>query len=247
VSKLKRRKRRHEQSAPFRPFPPAGGSEYALQRPRPDTQVPAGVSIQPAAIQSLAQELTRINQQILEQVIRDRPQGRSGDDRKETWVLLSAVGLVLAFCLVAFYVGQEEIRDLHSSLQDEIDRSRQSTASSVERAIAGFHLEKLPESHAALESFLREMDRRGDERVGEFIEKLKTIEGQIASLNRLSTAFRRLEEETWGPEAYGPDSPEPDDDRRLTRTSSGWAAKPPDGAPAPSPTDPLERPPSPED
>src|SRR5688572_7529523 len=167
---------------------------------------PDPVALPPEALNVFAAELARFNRTLDNFLERERTPPRSGEDRKETWVLLSALAVVAMFCFVAFYLNQSELRDLHSNLQDEIDRAAHTASSSVERALGGFHLERLPQTQADLERFLKDKDRRDAQRwadlsveierqsaqTGErFQDEMRLIQEQLDALRQLAGEIQR--------------------------------------------------------
>ena len=174
-----------------------GGHPLAREPGRPGAlAVAAGGSRLPApagpgSLEELAAQMARFNRCVEDLLQRERPPGRS-EDRKETWVLVAALTVVVVFCLVAFYLNQAEVREMHSGLQSEIDQAGRAAVSSMERRLAGLRLEKLPEAQASLDRFIREKDRRDGERLGEVRDDLRRRSEEAATdLRREIAAVRR--------------------------------------------------------
>ena len=185
-----------------------GGHPLAREPGRPGAlAVAAGGSRLPApagpgSLEELAAQMARFNRCVEDLLQRERPPGRS-EDRKETWVLVAALTVVVVFCLVAFYLNQAEVREMHSGLQSEIDQAGRAAVSSMERRLAGLRLEKLPEAQASLDRFIREKDRRDGERLGEVRDDLRRrseeaatdLRREIAAVQQEMAALRKLLDE----------------------------------------------------
>jgi len=224
----------------------------------PSERLPA--PLPPEALGALTREIACFNHKLELLVAREHPAGRSPEDRRETWVLLSALTLVVIFCLVAFYLNQTEMREMQSGLQEDIDRAGHAAVSSLERAISSYHLERLPEAQAAVERLLRDKERRDGERYQEILgelqrqsdqagrrlcEELRTIEEKLLGLLEFQSEFRT-------PKGDGEVAAVPAGRQAATElalqapeTGTGRAARAPDGARRESPPDPAARPPVP--
>ncbi len=230
----------------------APGTEVAPIDRRAMVPIPAD------ALGALTSEMSRFNRMMEDLFSREHP-GRSPEERKEMWVLLSALTVVVVFCFVAFYLNQSEVREMHTGLQAEIEHAGKSATSSMERALAGLRLDRLPEANAALERFLKEKDRRDGQRIGELQdafkglmekagsgarEEFKDIEGELKALRRLSEEIRMAQAQA--PVAAVPAPPAPpaaptEIALKGTETRTGWAARAPDGAPGREPPVPAAR------
>jgi hypothetical protein len=237
--------------------PPAEGLLAPVVRaetaPRP---MGAGLPVVSAeAVGALAAELAIFNRRLEDLLSQERPRGRSFEERKETWVLLGALTLVVMFCFVAFYLNQSEMREMQSGLQEDMERAGRTAASSVERAISGFHLERLPEAQGAVERLLKEKDRRDAQHYSDLLaevqrqssqsgtrlrEDLRGIEDQLVGLRQLSEEIHQLETEI--KKANLPGAAEkavPELAFKKPETGAGRAARAPVGAPQNQPPDPA--------
>ena len=227
---------------------------------------PDSAPVPSEALGAFAAELAIFNRRIEDLLDRERPPARP-EDRKETWVLLAALAVVVMFCFVAFYLNQSELRDLHSNLQDEIDRAAHTASSSVERAIGGFHLERLPQTQAELERFLKEKDRRDTQRWAELTaemerqttrsggliqEDLQQIQDQLEALRRIAGEIQRASPGlAAAPAAGSPEGAESGAAHAVpaievkSEAREGRAAGTPVGAPEETPPVPAARPPDP--
>lgn len=113
---------------------------------------------------------------------------RSSEERKETWILVFALSVVLIFCFAAFFMNQMEVRDLKVSLENDLERRTLQTVASIEETLEDFHLDKLTKLHSSLESVMRKKDQRDREALLELLVEVqkqgKRGEGREAHLNK---------------------------------------------------------------
>lgn len=247
--------------------PPLAGSNGNGSLPPATPSLPPAVrpetaAMPPEALGAFAAELALFNRRLEDLLERERQPARSGEDRKETWVLLSALAVVVMFCFVAFYLNQSELRDLHSNLQDEIDRAAHTASSSVERALGGFHLERLPQTQADLERFLKDKDRRDAQRWadlaaemerqttqngGRIKEDLRQIQDQLDALRQIAGEIQRANSGLAAEAASAPEGAAgavPALEEKI-EARAGRVAGTPVGAPSETPPVPAARPPGP--
>jgi hypothetical protein len=117
---------------------------------------------------------------------------RIAEERRETWILVLALSVVLVFCFAAFFMNQMEVRELRSGLEEELERRSTQTVSAIEDTIDGLQLEKLPRLQASLERMLREKDTRDQRGFEDVLDEVRR-QGATAS-QRLDDRIRALEE-----------------------------------------------------
>ena len=229
------------------------GRSHAAQRAEDDgvgspTAVLAPARIHPAdeallrpptTETALTAELALFRRRLEEVIATGFTERREREDRRESWLLFGAITVVLIFCLVAFYLTQSELRDVRSTLEDEIVRAGHATQKSIERSIVGFQLDRIPEAQGSLEKFLCERDRRESERVNALVGQ---VVGQLGKqMDAAQRDFRSLSGEIAALKAATTPSPEPRMvlgplfpetwlmDSHLNTLPAGWAARTPDG------------------
>jgi hypothetical protein len=233
--------------------PQATSVAEAETEPSPASRLPAAAPED--ALQALTVQVALFNERLEALLLRERPH-RAAEERKETWVLLGALAVVAVFCFVAFYLNQTEVRDVATSLEEDIQKAGRTTVTSLERTLAALHLERLPEGQAGVEKLLRDKDRRDGEKFGQVLgelrgqserggqayrEDLKALGDQLAGLRQLSEEIHQLQLETRLAAAAAGRSTETA--REGTETRASWATRAADGAPATSPPVPAARPP----
>jgi hypothetical protein len=228
-----------------------------------EPNLPPAATAQALAV--LGREVCILSRRLEDVLTRDRP-ARAAEDRKEMWVLLSALTVVVVFCFVAFYLNGVEVRDLHSGLQAEINQAGQTTAASLERAIGRIRFDKVIESQAVLDRYLKEKDRRDSQRFSEILEEMgrrsERDQGRLQEeLRSLQAALERLKVGSMDTAVAGGSTPAhpaapaaggvgggpaAEIAFQVTSPATGRAARASDGVPENGPPDPAARPPGPE-
>jgi hypothetical protein len=225
------------------------------------------LSLAPENVAALSRELAIFNRRMEEVLSRDRSSGRGSDERKEMWVLLSALTVVVIFCFVAFYLNQAEVREMRGDIQADIDQAGLVTVAALEKRISGLRLEKVPELQTAMDRFLKEKDRRDGQRLGEILqeiqslpgkgsevlrEDMKALDARIEDLRKTSDEIRRIQGElgfrgtpaaALADGAGGSIGPAGALILKNFQDNSGRAARAPNGPPANQPSVPMARPP----
>jgi hypothetical protein len=99
---------------------------------------------------------------------------RAGEERRETWLLVGALGVVLVFCFAAFFMNQMEVRDLRVGLEEQLERRSNLTIASLEEALDGLARERLPKLQAAVEKSLKDKARQDGDKLQGLMEELQT-------------------------------------------------------------------------
>ena len=178
----------------------------AFERDVEHKNLPAETSHNLVAREIVVNRLAHLSRRLEE--LHQAESRRFSEERRETWILVFALSVVLVFCFAAFFMNQMEVRDLRSGLEQELERRSLETAASFEDALDALHLERVPSMHAALEKLIRETGRRdrqslegllaeirqqgrrrrSDERVGERLEaRLEILLREISSQTRSPT------------------------------------------------------------
>ncbi len=119
---------------------------------------------------------------------------RFSEERRETWILVFALSVVLVFCFAAFFMNQMEVRDLRTGLEEELERRSLETVTAIEETLDGLRLEKLPRMQASLEKLIREKDRRDRRSLDDLLAMLRARgEGENSLEPRLAALEARLE------------------------------------------------------
>lgn len=107
--------------------------------------------------QFLATQVSQVNRRVAD--VYDMHERRSHEDRKETYILVFALSVVLVFCFAAFFMHQMEVRDLHSNLEDEIERQEGHTRFELQEKIDTLGSKQLPELLALLDARLSTLEQ----------------------------------------------------------------------------------------
>lgn len=120
----------------------------------------------------IAQRLGHVSRRLEE--IHQAADLRVAEQRKETWVLLIGLSIVLLFCFAAFFMNQIEVHDLHSGLQSDLERRSEETVESIQKAVAELYGKNLPKLQAAMEKTLKEKDQRDHSALGKILTELES-------------------------------------------------------------------------
>ena len=106
--------------------------------------------------QFLVTQMSQVNRRVAD--VYELHERRGLEDRKETYILVFALSVVLVFCFAAFFMHQMEVRDLHSTLHDEIERQEGHTRFELREKIETLGSKQLPELLALVDARLATLE-----------------------------------------------------------------------------------------
>ena len=134
----------------------AGGGDVPVSRDlmRAEAVSPARSVIE--VQQFLVSQMGEINRRMAD--VCEGQQHRTHENRRESYMLIFAMSAILVFCCVAFFLHQIEMRDLHTGLEEQIDRQEGHTRHNLERRIDGLTAKHLPKMFSVLNHRLDSME-----------------------------------------------------------------------------------------
>jgi len=106
--------------------------------------------------QLLVSQVGQINRRMAD--VSEGQRHRTHENRRESYMLIFAMSAILIFCCVAFFIHQAGMRDLHTGLEEQIDRQEGHTRHDLERRMDALTVKQLPRMFSALSHRLDSME-----------------------------------------------------------------------------------------
>lgn len=189
----------------------AGGGAVPVSRGlmRSEAVSPAGSVIE--VQQFLVSQMGQINRRMAD--VSEGQRRRTHENRRESCMLIFALSAILIFCCVAFFIHQVEMRDLHTGLEEQIDRQEGHTRHDFERRMDTLTVKQLPRMFSVLSrrldsmessrqkaraELVAEMGQRGEssrrqyeevlrllgDRIGHLQEELRQVQSGVSPVDR---------------------------------------------------------------